>query len=551
VSVAKFFVLLSCVCLVTLAGGCDSSSSSTGRSSAQKAVTQGGLFESVADNLNHVEEFETAQVLRQVCDRLNQWYLQEKPQVQWQIDPLIDKLPNEYKNLLSVKQLDSTQYQLPDDAWYLLQTVWLRDISRVARGDQFEDLAVAERLFDWTIRNVQLEGDPKPGPEVILRRPFETLLYGRGTAEERAWVFLLLARQQGLDVGQLSIAADGQKPRPWASALLANNELYLFDTRLGMPIPGPEGKGVATLAQVVANPALLRRLDLDAEHPYWISADDLAHVVAYVEGSPHDLSRRMALVESRLSGKQKMSLTSPGSELADRVRKLPNVTSVQLWSMPFEFARWQANLTETGIRLANRDMYLFQALPTVITGRSREPLTDDRGNVVVQPQPTLLTARALHFKGMLDGVDGAKSHYLRARPVDSIIDNFKLPLSVSKELRPEDLPRVEAAQVVTMRRAKQNATYWLGLAHFEQQHYDEAVDFFGKRTLEAAPNGPWTDGARYNLARTFEAQGKADEAATLLAGDKKSAQSHGNQLRARLLKESTTTAPAETTAAEK
>jgi len=113
---------------------------------------------------------------------------------------------------------------------------------------------------------------------------------------------------------------------------------------------------------------------------------------------------------------------------------------------------------------------------------------------------------------------------------------------VLNQIRPEDVAQIEASQVLVMRRAKQNASYWLGLVHFEQQNYPEAVDFFSNRTLKATPGGPWSSGARYNLARSYEAMGQNDKAIVLLESDKESPQSHGNQLRARRLKESQATA---------
>ena len=120
-------IVMSLVAL--LPSGCDSAPSTSKRGPTQMANTQGGLFDYVADNLNRVEEFDTGQVLRQICDRLNQWYLQDKPQIDWQPDPMVANLPEEYRNLLAVKLLDSTQYRLPDDAWFLLEAGWLRDIS--------------------------------------------------------------------------------------------------------------------------------------------------------------------------------------------------------------------------------------------------------------------------------------------------------------------------------------------------------------------------------------------------------------------------------------
>ena len=40
--------------------------------------------------------------------------------------------------------------------------------------------------------------------------------------------------------------------RPWIPALVSGGNLYLFDTTYGLPIPGPKGQGIATLAQAAA-----------------------------------------------------------------------------------------------------------------------------------------------------------------------------------------------------------------------------------------------------------------------------------------------------------
>jgi len=53
--------------------------------------------------------------------------------------------------------------------------------------------------------------------------------------------------------------------------------------------------------------------------------------------------------------------------------------------------------------------------------------------------------------------------------------------------------------------------------------------------LEAYPDGPWTNAARYNLARVREATGELPEAIKLYEQDK-SPQRYGNRLRAQRLK---------------
>ena len=219
----------------------------------------------------------------------------------------------------------------------------------------------------------------------------------------------------------------------------------------------------------------------------------------------------MALVESRLAGKHKMVLTSPGSALAERVKKVPHVSDAKLWTLPFEIALWQAKLNDRQVKEAGREMVLFQL------------------------RPMLLAGRALYFKGAYGGDKGAKKHFLNARPADAVIEEYKLPAEMAQRVSKDDIPKLEAIQTFVSRQAKQCASYWLGLVCYEEQDYPVAIDYLAKRTLEAAPDGPWAPGARYNLARTYEAQGKIDQAVALYESDN-SAQSHGNKLRARQLK---------------
>jgi hypothetical protein len=522
VSVAKIIVQLGSIavplCALAIILGCrDPSAGESRRKPATSADARSGLFESVAENLDHLEQFDTEQINKLVCDRLNQWYLQEKPQSKWEPDPLVHELSDPLRRQPGVESLELVRFQNPDDAWFLQEAVWLRDISRTARADRFQDLAVAERLFDWTIRNIQLE----PDAEASRRRPYETLLFGRGTALERAWVFMLLARQQGLDVVLLGLADEsGGAVRPWLPALVLGDDLYLFDCRLGLPIPGTSPGSVATLAQVAADEQLLRGLDLDEDHPYPVRAEDVQQVVALVEGSPASLSRRMALVEARLAGKHRMKLTSPGSELAERVAKLPHVAQAKLWTVPFEVELWKSSLTPEQRQTAAREMLLYQAMPALRRGR------------------------ALHFKGQYDGEQGAKTLYLNARPPDQFIENYKLSDELIEQMKipRASVSRVEAAQTLLMREGKQNASFWLGLIFFEQDDHANAVDYFANRTLEARDDSPWAAAARYNLARTYEAEGDLAKAIELYDADADSPQSHGNRLRARRLKDQLETA---------
>ena len=82
--------------------------------------------------------------------------------------------------------------------------------------------------------------------------------------------------------------------------------------------------------------------------------------------------------------------------------------------------------------------------------------------------------------------------------------------------------------------SKAHASYWLGLTHLENKDYEVAANWFKVRTLDNDPEGQWTAGARYNLARCYEALGRTEEARQLYLIDE-SPQRHGCLLRARQL----------------
>ena len=415
---------------------------------------------------------------------------------------------------------------LPHDGRLLQEAVWHRDISRWAIGDSFEPLARAEALFDWTIRNVQLDPD---SDKAAPHRPWQTLLYGHGTAAQRAWVFALLCRQQGLDVVMLSVAAptadssadpsDQAKPASGNKqillpALFVDGQLYLFDTRLGLPIPGPDGAHVATLQQVQADDALLRQLDLP-DKPYLLSAEQMKHAVAYVVADPFDLTRRARQMESKLSGDDQLALSVNATALADRLKTVPQVADVRIWELPFITLRDQLSLNPS-LRVQEKSSF--------------EPFAY---------RPTLWKARTRSFQGRRQRTENSR------KDDEELIDDHReaAQFYASKEVRPTDreISREGGEDRAIVGAAKLNATYFLGLLKFDEADFDTSADWLKRPELTAA-GSPWKTGARYNLARALEAQDKLDEAIAILEADK-SPQQDGNQLRARMLKARAAAAP--------
>jgi len=467
------------------------------------------------------------QVLNQVLAWLNQWIRQTETPAGWKPDPLLETLPAELTadkqlaELISPRALTVKSFTASEggegatipkkssDGRVLQEAVWLRDIARWAHGSGFDDLSRATTLFDWTIRNVDL----LPDGAAPAYRPWHVLAHGHGTAEQRAWVFAQLCRQQGLDVVMLGVPAsnpEGDKSSNgsgtyWLAALFSKGQLFLFDTRLGLPIPAADGKGVATLEQAMQDDSILRKLDLDGM-PYPVTADALKNSKFYIVADPFELSTRAMQVEAALSGDDHVTLTVKPSEIAAKLKAIPGVGSVAIWDLPFRTLRDQLNLGKSA--------------------RHGEALAFEPFAV----RPALWKARARQFQGRRKanadaGGDAGNDHQDARR------------LYMSRSVRPT-AAKIAATESIDEQRidaaAKLNATYWLGLLSFDDGKPEVAADWLSRAEL-IAPNSPWIHGAKYNLARSLEAQGKLEEAINLLENDK-SPQQHGNKLRARELK---------------
>jgi hypothetical protein len=420
----------------------------------------------------------------------------------------------------------------------LEEMMLLRDLARWARGDEAGDVARAKQLFDWTVRNIHLEPD---SPERVMQTPFETLLLGRGTAVERAWVFVLLARQQELSAAVLALRDpdDAAHPqgKPWAVGVLSEANVFLFDPALGLPIPGPDGVKLdeagqldiqpATLAQVLADESLLKKLDVPGTSPVQpVTVAQLKNVVALIEASPTYLSERMKVLEAQLAGDDRVILTATPSAQAERFKACKLET--QLWMYPYEvqFRRiaqssdlmaWRAkviqpfllaSIQEAPAAAKNSSGGSQEEVPLFVEGDVGKMTELTKRKALKETQEAtarehaLYTGRCLHLKGKFLGSPGATDRYLASRPTAKRMKELFSALQ-----RPEDRAQVTALYDV----AKQDASYWLGLLAFEQgersPHFlPSAVEWLRDHTLSETPNGPWTPAANYNLARTFELQ---------------------------------------------
>lgn len=444
-----------------------------------------------------------------LIERANQWLRNlDSEESTWKVSPLIAQLPEEIRKskpiteLIDEKNLTDAPFET-NEARQLQQAIWLRDIATWAKGEAVSPLDVAESLFDWTIRNVQL--DDSNEPPGFVHQPWQVLMYGHGTAEQRGWVFAELCRQQQLDIVMLAIDDTW-----WLPALLHDDELYLFDTRLGLPIPGKNRDSIATLSELTEDPTLLEQLNIDGEDSYPASTENIENASAWIVATPLQLSQRAFLLEQGLEGDDYVVLAAGTERLTETMLGQETVDQVSLWPQPFT-----AILEETSMNKVER----VRAMQSFI---------------VFAQRPRLWKARVLHFQGTKEISIEDRNDPL-AQPDRG--HRRAIALYQDPRVRPskKQLQQIEPSKRTLYELSKTNASYWLGLLSYDLGKYRIAEDWLAKRTLEARPNGPWTSGAKYNLARTYEATGELANAIELLEADQ-SPQRLGNLLRARQLK---------------
>ncbi|MGI9454958.1 MAG: hypothetical protein ACR2NU_00255 [Aeoliella sp.] len=481
--------------------------------------------------------------LERIVERLNRWLRQSSSEVVWRAPALLATLPDEFRDAEQLQLFTSTDalgrnaFSLPTEELratqamayegrLLQEATWSRDISAWVGSGEVETLPRVEKIFDWTVRNLQLDFNTELQP---AHRPWQSLVSGHATAEGRAWVFAQLCRQQNVPVVIVRPAlaadtdaadtdaadtdaadtddADTDAVGVWWCGALVGKKIHLFDPVLGLPLPGPEGSP-ATLAQLREDPTLLRQFDLP-DDPYPAGAESLASLTAQIVAGPFSLTRRAALLEERLTASARLALRVDADVIAASVKENADIAEAQLWEYPYQILLEQLNQ-----RRGRRTRAAIEFEPFVY-------------------RPRLWKARMLHFRGR-QGMQSDDSRGDIATQIDDHRDAGRLYTHKNVRPRTSDIAQQQSADARrAWTKAKENATYWLGLLCYDRNEPTVAINDW----LEpAAMTEMWRQGARFNHARALEQLGKPADAASILND---SQQPRGSRVRAQFIDPST------------
>jgi hypothetical protein len=426
-----------------------------------------------------------------------------------------------------VKELENPAFRMPD-ARHMEDCMLYHNVAtRVAKtGD---DLTRVRRVFRWITEQIELVPPgslASPGLGQAVARPYDVLMRGMATEAEgsswaeRGWLFMVLCRQLGVDVGLLNYSLPGAKePLVWTCAALIDGKLYLFDTRIGLEIPRPgadpgdDGAGVATLDEALGDPSVLGRLDLPGQSPYGPTRAALlassSKIGVLLDSSPGYRSPKMAMLQGSLAGKNRTVLyRDPVDERNRFARALgERAGEIAFWELP-AFVEDRLFNDPRFVRATQHALMFFDP--------NHYPL---------------VYARIKQLRGE---IPEAIQDYVTFRFAEN-------PMMMDKHT----VMPAEQQQALDI-----YATYFLALCHLEQANPAQA-EFFFKATLrllpEFRPGQPYYNmfrwGAQANLARLSEAKGDVAQAIAYYSQLDPTAQWHGNLLRARALVWRDPTAP--------
>ncbi len=474
----------------------------------------------------------------QAVKKLNQ-YFEGTPQTEYELGSAAREYLTSQLGPDSIREFQGTAWTLRDTRHIEDCMMYYGIAKRVAGvGD---NLTRVRRVFDWIIRQVQLVpggsfGASRLGP--AYARPYDVLVRGMATETdgtgwaERAWLFLSLCRQLEIDAGLIaytkgntidamlprkeqSASSRAQKPRVvWICAALIDGQVYLFDARLGLEVPGPGGQGVATLEQALSDPSILERMNVPGLAPYSTSRATLlsspTKIGILIDSSPGYFSPKMRLLQSELAGDYRAILFSDPAEQRDHfVQAMGSRTgAITLWELPLTVEA----------RLFNDPEYVQAVQNSLFWFR---------------PEYPLIYARVKQLRGELNE---AIEEYVKFRKA------VNLPLVMEQKGVPKE--RLKTIPKDVQDGLNVYATYYLALAHLENRNQDQAERMFGQVLNELPEPRPgerhpyyymfrW--GADANLARIHEAKHHDQAAVDYYTRFDPTLQHAGNLVRAREL----------------
>lgn len=546
--------------------GCETNSQQQTRRTQQAldaAKTKSDALRDATRYLEQMTPLNREKVALEVQLHLNKWLMTADKSKRTSIpEELVDGLPPDLRS--EAGAVDATDGQF--DVWdveYLYQcrlyrelaawvtkgplrdsllVGWLEKQSTALNPAEYAQLEQACKLFDWSVRNIVLQGEAADVEKLVddprkpLRDtgigyrylPWQTILYSRGDFLQRGRVFTALAQQREVQTCWVALRLPSSPAaKVWCVAVLIGDNCYLFEPKLGLPILHPDTAAMATLAEVQADERILRRLDVPGRFNYAVNPGDAAKVEFLLESEPSAITSRMSLLQASLTGTDRLQLQPDLVALRDKLKRIVPDAPVALWQVPLLSRLYATDLRN---RLEMNSPFTAQYMIQHAVWFMNTPSASAR-----------LKHLAGEFENSFDA-RGALATYMDCRVPDELINRLPDDPDAQREL---DIPRMNTESMeqyqarlhqfqMVFKMSKIDASFLLGQLQFDIGNLKEAQSWLAKHTLSNPQASHWHPAARYTLGRAYQEEGKIAEAALVLNEDG-SPMEAGNRLRVRYL----------------
>lgn len=405
------------------------------------------------------------------------------------------ELPQQRLTPEMLNQLERNTFD-SDDGRYIRACYLSRKISEQVGRDAPTEKERVLAIFEWVCRNVALRGADEINYPVSL---YEALIIGRGLAEDRAVVLASILKQLRIDSVILRQKSEtANREAPWLFGAVAGSEMYLFDLRLGLPVPVGDAPAaqrlhtVATLSDVLAHPEWLNLLSPRSDQPYGLSLADRTalqiEAVSFVDG----WSSRIWTVEQMLPAESLCVLYDAPSQfdalpgVFERIAAaIPEVKApdVGLWNYPEQRAAQFTKPSPAEVQA------LQMAISPMLCPVEFEP---PRNGGTPQRVETMR-----HLRIRTDQLFG-----LRSSAVSQYITIRQLSVT----------PPPEPVFGPIYQRAADDAFFWSCVCKYENGDLESVSKQLADYLKRYRRSGQWAYEARSLLARTQHQLGAVDEA---------------------------------------
>jgi hypothetical protein len=401
-------------------------------------------------------------------------------------------LPAEIANRASSERFSDS------DSMYIRTCLLLRAYAQAIEARSETERIV--ELFYAVMRDVSLVETDLP------LTPFEVIMTGRGSAKDRAWVFISALRQLRIDGVILSSSS---KESAWLVGALTDKKVLLFDMNLGLPIvrPGdPDGvlpSTPVTLSDLAGDDEILGTVT-GGDHPSPMVDDDFKDCRALLVGGPSVFAQRSLLLQDVMTGDGVAVLCDPLHDIGESPGLVSRAKACADWSDQ-NLAIWDypATQLDSFSRLNEEDLARLSQLMNPFKARVERNRVEDQ-LVFSKPHWELFEARVNQLSGTVSDNVPTRLQMIRLGKLEAVSE-------ITTDKGQKVTVRSPEEFVVMHNRAVEDASLWVSVHQYRTEGYAAAIDgLYAYR--RAYPDGIWKGHTEYILALSLAESGSMTKA---------------------------------------